>query len=443
MNKTFRVLQTADWHVCSEFIEDAIRCLDFMLRHVDKMAGAGGLDLIVIPGDIYNSRQIRQESPAARLAFNTVRKLSNFAPVIIITGTPSHDGNAPLILDGIGDRFPVLVVDKPSQWVLYRGDGYDTNFRPIEDQSPALPRVVISCTPAFTKQFFESGSDIATSDAQIATALGAIYAHMGAGYQMFQEQTGNDNLLPHILLGHYSIGGAYIHPSQPMIGKDIEISLEQLGLAQTTINCMGHIHAAQKVGTNTYYCGSLFATDFGEFETKGFYVHELESADQAWTVKSSELVETPSPTLVKIEIDLIRNPVEQSILTNIILATLADVPEQNPASCIVRMEIKTYQDEAKFIDEQVICEKFESLGVRSFKLTINRMPRPNVRSARILAVDRLREKLITRAEIIGQKAPAAALDRADLLQDHEPDELLDMISKSIGKENTVNETAKN
>ena len=94
MAKTFNgpdkitIVHSADWHVCDEFLEDAQNCLDFLVDRTREIQP----DLIVISGDIYNHRQIRQESAAARLAFLSVRQLAGIAPVIVLIGTPSHDG---------------------------------------------------------------------------------------------------------------------------------------------------------------------------------------------------------------------------------------------------------------------------------------------------------------------------------------------------------------
>jgi DNA repair exonuclease SbcCD nuclease subunit len=413
-----------------------------MVDHARK----ANIDLIVITGDIYNHRQIQQETSSARLAFSMVRALSMIAPVAILTGTPSHDGDAPLLLDGINAGFPVLVVNHPSSWVLYQGDGYETNILPIEGETPAPPKAVISFTPAFTKQFFASKSDTETSDQEIANAMGAIFANMGDDYKGFNLTRRHESKappVPHILLGHYPVGGAFIHPSQPMIGVDIEISLDHLNMARASINCLGHIHAAQEVASpnrNIWYSGSLFATDFGEFEDKGFYIHELDLVDMGhhWEVMKSEFIKTPSPTLVKIEIDLIKKPVEQEDLLRYILQQTMEVGSTKGVdNYVVRMEIKTYQDEADMIeiDTPDIQEYFKELGVRSFRLDIVRIPRPNVRSARILDADRLRDKIATRADIIDEEVPDHVLDLADELQDTPSDILLESITEAIhGKE---------
>ena len=440
-----RVLHTADWHVCNEFIEDAERCLDFMASHIEALNES--VDLIVISGDIYNHRQIQQETESARLAFRTVQRLSNCAPVIILTGTPSHDGNAPLILAEIGGG-NVKVMDHPGQLITYRGDGYLSETLPAGADSPAPPLALISCVPAFTKQYFESGSDIATSDKEIADALANIFAGFGTASRLLDRKYKRP--VPHIVLGHGAIGGAFIHPSQPMIGKEVEIAQEHLTLALPSINCFGHLHAAQRVNANTYFSGSLFSTDFGEYEDKGFYIHDLEPVDMGhhWEPVKSDFVLTPSPKLVKLNVDLILNPVEDE---TILLQSIMMVADHTPAldvdtdeghHIVCRMEIKVYQDEAKLIDEDAIKEYFGEMGLRSFDLTLTRIPRPNVRSAKIMEADRLRDKVVFRSGIVNNPVTSDILDKADVLQVQAPEILIDELNAQIRKEKENNELAK-
>lgn len=432
----FKMLHSADWHVCNEFIDDARRCLDFLVKYVDSHEVP--FDLIVIPGDIYNHRQIQQETEAARLAYDTVRKLAQYAPIVILTGTPSHDGKAPLMLEFIGEGYPVLVADQPSQWVLCAGGEKDYRFEIINSPlANVVPGAVISCTPAFTKQYFESGASIDTSDQQIAQEMGAIFAQFGVQYKNFVKE---GYAVPHILLGHYSIGGAFIHPSQPMIGKEIEVSPQHIEMAQASIVCMGHIHQAQKIGPNIFYSGSLFANNFGEVEAKGFYVHDLRlEFGPEWHRHDSQFIDTPSPKLVKFEIDLVSEEFEEGIVLQKILypAHVLDdeVSDENPVpdteNTIVRMEIKVFQDQDGLIDQDAIKEYFDGIGVREFRLDITRIPRANVRSKAILDADRLSEKLKLRAEIINDDVPEKVLRRADMLQDTEPDTLMEVVTKAI------------
>ena len=60
--KKLTILHSGDWHVCDDFFKDAQNCLDFLVNQAREIRP----DLIMISGDTYNHRQIRQESAAAR-----------------------------------------------------------------------------------------------------------------------------------------------------------------------------------------------------------------------------------------------------------------------------------------------------------------------------------------------------------------------------------------
>ena len=61
------------------------------------------------------------------------------------------------------------------------------------------------------------------------------------------------------------------------------------------------------------------------------------------------------------------------------------------------------------------------------------MPRPNVRSARILAVDSLRDKLTARADITDDKIDRGILSKADLLETMKAEAVLNIIKKQFEK----------
>lgn len=429
------ILHTADWHVCDEFLDDATACLRALCVKADMIIP----ELIVISGDIYNHRQIRQESEAARLALETIRRLAKIAPVCILVGTPSHDGNAPLIVNAINERCPVWIADKPDSFVLYlEKHGNQAVFE--HPKTPLLrddlePIAFISTVPAFTKQHFQTISDIQTSDKEIAKHLGALFAKFGSDNKEFQINLRRDpdmsGPVPHILLGHWSIGGAFIHPNQAITGLDIEVAREHIDLANANIVCMGHIHAQQKIGDNIFYPGSLFATDFGEMEAKGFYVHTLELVDMGghWQVANSEFIHTPSPLLLKLENDLLQ--ITDKDFPNIAIISTLQTLSANPHA-IIRHEVKIYQDMAHTIDEERIKTiAAERIGARKYELNIRRLPRPNVRSARVLEVETLRDKLKTRADIINEPISEEILGKADLLENAEPDQIYRAVQKGV------------
>lgn len=430
MLEDFTIIHTADWHVCDEKLEDARKCLGHLTAKAEKIKP----DLIVIAGDIYNHRQVRQESEAARLAFSTIKTLANVSPVAILLGTPSHDGQAPLLTSAINEDYPVWVANLPEAMLLcVEKFGSEVMFSKLSDRPPDTmePVAFISAVPAFTKQYFQTASDIQTSDQEIATALGNIFAGFGGQYHDWSR--GTKRSVPHILMGHWAIGGAFVHPAQAqaLTGLEIEVARAHIALAKPSIVCMGHIHAQQKLGSNIFYPGSLFATDFGEMEAKGFYFHALQLAGEGapWGVVGSEFIHTPSPLLIKIVSDLYA--VKQDATANVVLLQALKGLSPNP-NAIIRHEIRIYQDMAHTIDETLIRETVaQKLGPREYQMNISRMPRPNVRSARVLHVESLRDKLQARAEIINEPVSEEILLKADALEAYEREQLLESVQKEV------------
>ena len=432
MVESLTIVHTADWHVCDEFLKDATACLSYLTAQTQKI----GPDLIVISGDIYNHRQIRQESLAARLAFETIRNLANIAPVVILVGTPSHDGLAPLLTAQINEDYPVMVSEKPEALIL-TVEKFGTTaefYETVEDIPDTMEAVAfISTVPAFTKQYFQSVSDIETSDKEIAARLGAIFTHLGAEYRAWTKAEART--VPHVLMGHWTVGGSFVHPGQALTGLDIDIARSHIALANADIVCLGHIHAQQQMGSNIFYSGSLFATDFGEIEAKGFYCHylELKEPDNHWEIRASEFLHTPSPLLIKVVSDLFAVKTEQTANVVLLQALKSIVP--NPTA-IIRHEIRVYQDMAHTIDEAMVRKTVaEHIGPREYQMNISRMPRPNVRSARVLHVETLRDKLKTRAEIINEPISESILLKADELEAYDRDELFNHVQKGVAHEN--------
>jgi len=433
MDQKLKILHTADWHVCDEFLGDAVRCLEFLVRKAREIDP----DIIVISGDIYNHRQIRQESAAAKLAFSKVRALANIAPVMVLVGTPSHDGRAPDLLGQIHEDYPVWTEGLPNMVILLKSPlGEIQVHRDLDElaQEEWKALAIVSFMPAFTKQYFQTKSDIETADQEIAKELGAIFGNFGVMRNEVNKKLRFNKLahpIPHILMGHWTIGGSFVHPSQALTGLDIEVARDHIALANPDIVCMGHIHAQQKIGQNIFYPGSLFATDFGEHEAKGFYIHELELVDLGgnWEITDSDFVLTPSPVLVKLTTELFKAKTDDT--ANLVMRKTLEGVTSNP-NAIIRYEVKIYQDMAHTIDREMI-EKFvaEKIGPRKFDLQIVRMPRPNVRSARVIEVESLRDKLKTRAEIIEEPITDPILEKADLLENTEPEELLSMVQKGV------------
>jgi DNA repair exonuclease SbcCD nuclease subunit len=251
-----KILHSADWHTRDKDIEEAEKCLSFLVDTAAKES----VDLAIIAGDVFDSRDIKLDSLSAKLVIKTVSALADICPVAIVIGTSSHDGTAPSILQEVRGKYPVVVADKPRQVAL------DSDGDFLQIPCGAIPTAVISLIPQPTKQFFNQG-DIQGSNEAISQGMNGLFAGFGAQAAEFD--------CPHILVFHGSISGAKLSNQQVMPGMDIEVSTDQLNLAKPDVIMCGHIHLPQELPGNVFYSGSIYANNWGENHEHGFYIHEV------------------------------------------------------------------------------------------------------------------------------------------------------------------------
>jgi len=137
--------------------------------------------------------------------------------------------------------------------------------------------------------------------AHLAAALGAVSleaAGLAAGEALRSVlrglgQQADAHPGPRLLLTHAMVRGSMTSAGQPLVGCDLEVSLEDLDLARADAVALGHVHRQQAwvldSGAPAIYPGSPRRTSFGEVEPKGFVVLDF---DEHHSV-SWERVETP------------------------------------------------------------------------------------------------------------------------------------------------------
>ena len=399
-----RILHFADIHARDNDINEIAKCLDavFQAAMIDIP------DLIVCAGDVFDSQNVKLDSKSAKLIFSFFSQLADIAPVAVVIGTPSHDGTAAEVLRHIKAKYQVWVSPRPEQFLLVISAGQGRMFiepRMLVKDDSVL--AVITMVPTPTKQFFNSDSDIKGSDNEIAQAMSAMFAGFGAQASEFHG-------VPHIVVGHFAMGGAFISETQQLNGLDIEISREQIGYANADLSILGHIHLHQQIGHNIYYSGSIFRKDFGELDDKGFYIHEID--DTGGT--SSRFMHTPTRKLVKILGDFTSDRNVETAGAFV----LAQADQYGIYGAHVRVELKCYQDEAVKISKTEI----EAIlaGAAEIDIRIIRIPRENVRSAHILKLFTLREKLGEMAALKAETVPDSILAKADVLENMTPDQVM-------------------
>jgi DNA repair exonuclease SbcCD nuclease subunit len=392
-----KILHCSDFHLRDREIEECEKCLAFLVDTAESEA----VDLVVIAGDIFDSQDVKLDSKSARLAIKTVSALADIAPVAIVLGTPSHDGKAPEILRFARGKYNIEVASMPEQIYLQHGDFF-REFKP-----DIKPDAILSLVNQPTKQFFQTSSGVAVSDQELGQAMSGIFAGFGA------KAAGYD--CPHVLVGHFNVSGAQLSTGQVMTGRDIEVSGDQLWLADAELHLLGHIHKPQQIQGNIFYSGSIYHENWGEIEDKGFYIHEVDPLSGVW---ASRFVETPCKRLVRIKDDLTAHNYLSSLC-----------PLQDVETAHVRYDITAWQDGVEGIHKPTIEKAILEAGALSVDIRIIRVPRQTVRSEAVLKADSLRDKIQKMAELKGEEVEWSVLMKAESLEGRQADELLGKIAR--------------
>lgn len=392
-----KILHFADIHCREKDFEEVKKCCQTII----DTAREERPDVIINAGDSFDSQNIKLDSDPARFIMDFHQQLMEIAPVAVVIGTPSHDGKAAKALSYLSGKYNLIVSERPETLYLTGADLYRKPPSQYKGHD-----AIISMIPTPTKQYFQGVGGIQSTDEQIGSAMSAIFAGFGAVSDQFD--------CPHILAGHFQVGGAFISESQQLVGRDIEVSRDQIALANADLVCLGHIHYAQKIGDNIFYSGSVYRKDFGEMERKGFYIHEIGG--------DSRFIETPTRRLVKIEADL-TNPTPDLNIYDLDAFIYAH-PRDTIKGAFVRCQFRLWQDEAAKLNKPEIEKTLLSLGAEAVEFRCSYVPRENVRSARILTLSSLREKIRERAELNKEEAPESVLLKADALESSTRDEVV-------------------
>ena len=379
-----KTLHCADLHIRERDVEEIDGCLSMIVRTAQEEH----VDLAVIAGDIFDSRDIKLDSRSALMAIGFVSALADVCPVAIILGTPSHDGNAPAIMRHARGKNPVKVADRPEQWTVNE--------------------TLLTLIPQPTKQYFQTQSDIKTADQEIGQALTGLFAGFGA------QAAGN--IGPHILVYHGGISDAKVSTGQTLTGQDIEVSTDQLNLSGADLNLCGHIHMAQQIGARTFYAGSPYRTNWGEMEPKGFYLHTI---TKGAGILEPIFIETPCKKVARYAFDYTAST-----------GRLPDADAEDVAGAHVRIDATVWQDEAEKFDFPTMKVNLKRWGAVDVDIRIIRIPRENVRAEAVLKTERLRDKIQKMAELREEEVSWSTLTKAECLEDRQPDELLAAVGRA-------------
>lgn len=265
------ILHTADWHIGNfpgpERDGHNLRADDtgMCIQHLHDIALLKKPQMILISGDIFHQARVWADRGLheVEVAIRALTALSKICPVVVMRGTPNHDGSeqfSMLQAHFYGDD-SVHIITEPTVFQV-------KGFR-LED-----PWVNIACLPGFDRGVFRAkfpGLSKEEENMVFTEELGKIVLALRAEC---------DPRYQSVLMSHYTVPGCNTESGQTQFLAQFEPVLlpETLDAADFDLVALGHIHRPQQLTTcrNTFYSGAVNAMNFNdEGQERGFWIHEL------------------------------------------------------------------------------------------------------------------------------------------------------------------------
>ncbi|GAC1386291.1 MAG: exonuclease SbcCD subunit D [Herpetosiphon sp.] len=316
------------------------RLLDFLERLdevIDVALYTEHVDLILIAGDIYKSRQ---PSPTHQREFakRIMRVVAAGVPLVLLPGNhdmPGSTGRAHAIeIFGTLDIPHVYLADRLTTLTV------PTQHGPVQ----------IIAVPWLNRQALLSKDEIQ------GLPISAIEKEMidrverwlvGAAREL-------DPTVPTVLTFHGTVKGASFGAERSItLGQDLVMPRSVLAVQGVDYIALGHIHKHQVIGNDppAVYCGSIERIDFGEErEAKGFVLVDLVKGATQW-----RFVEVNARPFVSIQTDVTLHPDPQQ-------RVLHAIAKHRLQNAIVRLQIKCKPEQRAAIDERELKQALEAAG---------------------------------------------------------------------------------
>ena len=364
-----KILHCADLHFDDEpgRLQNTVECCD----RVIATAQVEIPDLIAIAGDVFE-RGLVLGSPGTLAAIDFVYRCGNIAPVVITSGTPTHDAaNSTEVFNKLKTEYAVYATSLPCQVGLtsktpHRFVRVNGNIRDEPESS-----LVVSCLPSVTRAALMTmgGFSIDAAAIECGELLRDLFQAWGV-----TNKKANRLGIPTILVGHGTVKGSRLSTGQRVTDPDAEFGIADLKLTKAALVCLGHIHMRQQFQDNTFYSGSITRADHGETEEKGFFLHTIAEGEV-----ESRFVETPARRM--------RTLVPAGTLPDASL--VEDVREGD----YVRIVYSIREEDVAQVDDAALRRLAYEKGAADVKIEKAVLPMTNVRSEGISRLRSLDEKL--------------------------------------------------
>jgi exonuclease SbcD len=324
------------------------RLLDFLasLDLLVQTAVEEGVDLVVVAGDAYKSRnpdQTHQREFARRIA----RLAANGIPVLLVAG--NHDLPRTAFRASALEIFPTLQIERV--WVSERPEVLTIPTRSGPVQVLTVPWVRTHLLLERQESQGKSPEDLRRMvEERLTERIHALAQRL-------------DPSLPTLLVGHLTVMGARTGSEQSMLlGSDHVLPLSSLVAPGVDYLALGHVHRHQCLWDSppAVYAGSLQRVDFSEErEGKGFVVVEIDPRKPQGQRARWEFREAPARPFLTLEVSL--GP-EDDPTTQ----TLNALRRARVEGAVVRLLLRLPRSTASRLDEGAVRRALE--GAASFTI---------------------------------------------------------------------------
>jgi exonuclease SbcD len=301
-------------------------------------------DLVLVAGDLFKDARVFLDRASVEIAA-AVKWLRRFSdagiPVVVISGTPSHDAVA---------AYELIKEMRIRGVAIYTTPGVHEVL--IEDNS-----LSIACLPGINRSTIASKEEFSKLPAHELHQL--MTERVTQAVRGLEAECANDFK---ILMSHITTAAAdkgfedLIQQQEPVLTKD---AIEGSGFGMV---CLGHIHKPQMVegvDVATFYCGAPERLSFNEEGHKPlFWIHNLTGGEP-----HSKYIETPARDYCTLQFDLHDKDTETfDRWCSFITGEKGVEYLIDREGSIVRMRYKVTEAQAKQINQAAIVKALHDAG---------------------------------------------------------------------------------
>lgn len=270
-----KFIHTADLHIGkSRTLPDYLERQEIMLDGIYKVAGDRGIKLVLMAGDIFESKNIKWEEQQLFMEKLFEYDAKGFTTVVC-------NGNHDELATGVSHMWLPAMIEK---------SGGLKNTHVIDGASKRinLPELEIAVIPVVNNNM---------TTKELEDEVGRLHGEVDRD---------PENTKPFVVMLHATISGANTD-----VGYNISGGPRIPDVHFVDYWAVGDIHRSQEIGHNAWYSGSPIQHDFGDAQPKGVLVVEAEKDG--------------NPTTELVELEGIKP-----------LVTITELPEEWPTDCYIR-----------------------------------------------------------------------------------------------------------